>query len=308
VDNRYNTGHHIVALGNAHDVSEVQYEDPWPKFSGYPKTMQRTDGRLFTINRNGTISPVGAPHLVFGLRSALPEATGGGLRRSSTRRSSSVSSVSSLGSLVSISLLEKMSRESFSLLHAQQANEDGRWLLDVIKYFSKQVMDTLQDIEMRLTCCEAEQVAADELPDRPSLDLTESRSSERFSRGLSRTESRSDILYEAHSEEARSRITSMDGITTRGAYELWEGACQGMLAICDGLLTAVSTYSVLQQKALIRAFRDYTPKKDSDPTREALMQTEALRAFGDAIKVALKASETGRVSEPAAPPHPLARP
>jgi hypothetical protein len=95
-DNVFSAGHHILALGNAHDESEALYDDPWPKYSGYPRTMQRTDGRLYNLNNNDTISPVGAPHLVLGLRNALPEATATGGRRSSSRRKSSVSSMGSL--------------------------------------------------------------------------------------------------------------------------------------------------------------------------------------------------------------------
>ena len=78
-----------------------------------------------------------------------------------------------------------------------------------------------------------------------------------------------------------------------------------MLAICDGLMTAVKSYSAPQQDALIRAFRAYIPKKDDDPTREALMQTEALRTFGEAIKAAVQAPKSELVSAPAPPPHPM---
>ena len=115
-------------------------------------------------------------------------------------------------------------------------------------------------------------------------------------------ESRSDLLYQTYLEEEASCV---GGISAHEANELWESKCLGMLAICDGLMTAVASYSVAQQHALIRAFRAYIPKKDDDPTREALMQTEALRTFGEGIKAAVQAPESQLVSAPAPPPHPM---
>ena len=94
-------------------------------------------------------------------------------------------------------------------------------------------------------------------------------------------------------------------MSTNGANEIWESACNEMLQKCDQLMTAMSTYSIAQQDALKRAFRAYTPQKDNDPTREALMQTEALSAFGETIEGALRAQESGRIAEPAPPPHPM---
>jgi hypothetical protein len=152
---------------------------------------------------------------------------------------------------------------------------------------SLQVGDTLQDIKVRQACHEAEEV----LVDRPG------RNSERGSR--------SDMLYAAHLKEARSRMKSGDGVTAHSANMSWEGACHLMLATCETLMAAMSTYSIAQQEALKRAFRAYTPQKDNDPTREALMQTEALSAFGETIEGALRAQESGRIAEPAPPPHPM---
>jgi hypothetical protein len=136
-------------------------------------------------------------------------------------------------------------------------------------------------------CCEAADVVADALP------------------GTMEEKSRSEYISgAAHLKEA-SRVRSMYDTTAHSANELWESKCLEMLAICDGLMMAVATYSEAQQQALIRAFRAYIPKKDDSPTREALMQTEALHAFGEAIKAAVRAPESELVSEPVPPPHPM---
>jgi hypothetical protein len=69
-DNTFYEGYHVTAIGNVDD--ERQYDDKWPTFSGYPRTFSRPDGRCFQINSDkGTISPVGAPHLVLGHRDTL---------------------------------------------------------------------------------------------------------------------------------------------------------------------------------------------------------------------------------------------
>jgi hypothetical protein len=91
----------------------------------------------------------------------------------------------------------------------------------------------------------------------------------------------------------------------RNAYEQWDNACNEMLQRCDTLMNAVSTYSVAQQEALVRAFRAYIPKKDDNQTREAVAQTEALRVLGEAIETALRAAESERLPEPSPPPHPM---
>jgi hypothetical protein len=100
-------------------------------------------------------------------------------------------------------------------------------------------------------------------------------------------------------------MDGMDCMTAQNASELLKSGCHQMLERCDKLLLALSKCSIAQQEALICAFRAYLPKKDDDPIREALMQTEALRAFGEAIDVALRATESERVSVPAPPPHPM---
>jgi hypothetical protein len=294
-DNIFRVGHHILALGNAHDESTVQYDDPWPTFSGFARTFQRTDGRLFIINSNDTISPAGAPHLVLGLRTALPVATGEAARTAPARRTSSISSLGSLA--LPLSLVEKMSQESFSHLHEQQADDLGRWLLDALKFFSLQLGETLQDIEMRQACCEAEQAAADELP-APGLDQRKTRSDLHYS-------SLDGEAHVANEEVSPIRIRARGDMNAYRANALWESACHETLERCDTLMQAMSRYSSANQEALVRAFRAYIPETDEDQIREALVQTEALRAFGEAIKAALRATESERVSEPVPPPHPM---